>query len=247
MVYNQNSGSVNLILAQTKRGCRADRQQAVPPGAELRDGPQALDGDDPAGCRHAQELCRWCQTNPAYDAAKDQAIRVRPRQGQERCCSQSGISRSRSSRQSYSAASPDYPNVLQIWQAGPGQDRRDADAQTHRAGGLHRPVVQLEVPGSLIGGNSLFGQLHPAFFWGNAYYSPNANWASFKSDEYSQIADGLLKETDPAKQKQVYGQWMDYILDQSWALPWSNTVPRAATTAKVQGTDVQHDRVPHGQ
>ena len=66
---------------------------------------------------------------------------------------------------------------------------------------------------------SLFGQLHPAFFWGNAYYSPNANWASFKSDEYSQLADGLLKETDPAKQKQVYAQWVDYILDQSWALP----------------------------
>jgi ABC-type transport system substrate-binding protein len=81
---------------------------------------------------------------------------------------------------------------------------------------------------------SLFGQLHPAFFWGNAYYSPNANWAGFKTDEYSQLADGLLKETDPVKQKQVYSQWTDYILDQSWALPWSNTVPRAAMTARVQ-------------
>jgi ABC-type transport system substrate-binding protein len=87
----------------------------------------------------------------------------------------------------------------------------------------------------LAGGNSLFGQLHPAFFWGNAYYSPDRNWGNFKSDQYSQIADGLLKETDPAKQKQVYAQWINFITDESWVFPWSNTVPRAAATAKVQG------------
>ena len=33
----------------------------------------------------------------------------------------------------------------------------------------------------------------------------------------------------------MYGQWVDYILDQSWAMPFSNTVPRTATTARVQG------------
>jgi len=87
----------------------------------------------------------------------------------------------------------------------------------------------------LAANGSLFGQMHPAFFWGNAYYSPAANWASFKSDEYTSIANGLLTETDPAKQKQVYAGWVDYILDQSWAMPYSNTVPRTAATARVQG------------
>jgi ABC-type transport system substrate-binding protein len=77
--------------------------------------------------------------------------------------------------------------------------------------------------------------MHPAFFWGNAYYSPAANWASFKSDEYSQIAGGLLTDTDPTKQKQDFSKWVDYILDQSWAMPYSNTVPRTATSARVQG------------
>ena len=51
----------------------------------------------------------------------------------------------------------------------------------------------------------------------------------------AKLADGLLKETDPAKQKQVYGQWISFIQDQTWVLPWSNTVPRAASTARVQG------------
>ncbi len=88
---------------------------------------------------------------------------------------------------------------------------------------------------SLLAGGSLFGQLHPAFFWGNAYYSPDRNWANFKSDQYSQLADGLLKETDPAKQKQFYAQWINFITDQTWIFPWSNTVPRASTTADVQG------------
>ena len=41
--------------------------------------------------------------------------------------------------------------------------------------------------------------------------------------------------SDPAKQKQVFGQWISFITDETWVFPWSNTVPRAATTAKVQG------------
>ena len=87
---------------------------------------------------------------------------------------------------------------------------------------------------ALVGGTSLSGSSTRRFS-GATRTTARMNWANFKSDEYSAIADGLLKETDPAKQKQVYGQWAGYIQDQSWVFPWSNTVPRAATTAKVQG------------
>jgi ABC-type transport system substrate-binding protein len=134
----------------------------------------------------------------------------------------------------YSSAVTDYQNVLQIWQ----QDLAKIGVTlTLKA---TEPVAYIDQLfnskfSALIGGNSLFGQLHPAFFWGNAYYSPDKNWANFKSDEYAKIADGLLKETDPTKQKQVYAQWISFIQDQAWVFPWSNAVPRAATTAKVQG------------
>jgi peptide/nickel transport system substrate-binding protein len=134
----------------------------------------------------------------------------------------------------YSSVSADYQTVLQIYQADLAKIGITATLKGTEQVAFIDQLFNSKFPG-IAANASLFGQLHPAFFWGNAYYSPNANWASFKSDEYSKLADGLLKETDSAKQKQVYAQWTDYILDQSWAMPFSNTVPRTATTARVQG------------
>jgi hypothetical protein len=53
--------------------------------------------------------------------------------------------------------------------------------------------------------------------------------------EYARLADGLLKETDPVKQKQNYAQWINFITDATWVFPWSNAVPRAATSSRLQG------------
>ena len=76
---------------------------------------------------------------------------------------------------------------------------------------------------------------------------PNANWAGFKSDEYSQLADGLLKETDPAKQKQVYAQWIGL---HPGPVVGDAVVEHGAAhrdDGQGAGPGVQHDRVPHAQ
>jgi len=231
VVYNQNSGSVNLLLAQTK-------DASAPTGNKLFR--QALN--------YAMDRKRFSDTvllgvgtpkalpvtptNPAYDAAKDQAYAFDLDRAKS-LIQQSGVS-SPTIEVVYSTSAPDYASVVQIYQADLAKI-----GVTLTLNGASQVVFIDQLFNSKFAGlaanGSLFGQLHPAFFWGNAYYSPNANWASFKSNEYSQLADGLLKETDPTKQKQVYAQWVDYILDQSWALPYSNTVPRTATTARVQG------------
>ena len=231
VVYNQNSGSVNVILAQTREGAGPTTNKLFR---------QALNA--------SMDRQRWTETvlpsvgspkslpvvqsNPAYDAARDQANTFDLDKAKS-LLSQSGVSGAQLDAV-FSAAQPDYQSVLQIWQ----QDLAKIGVTlTLKA---TEPVAYVDQLfnskfGAVIGGNSLFGQLHPAFFWGNAYYSPDRNWANFKADEYSAIADGLLKETDTSKQKQVYAQWVNFIQDQSWVFPWSNTVPRAATTAKVQG------------
>jgi peptide/nickel transport system substrate-binding protein len=231
VVYNQNSGSVNLVLTQTKDG-------TAPTGNKLFR--QALN--------YAIDRKRWTDTillgvgspkalpltasNPAYDAAKDQAYAFDLEKARS-LVQQSGVSNP-TVEAIYSTASADSATVLQIYQANLAKIGVTLSLNPSSQVVFIDQLFNSKFPG-LAANASLFGQLHPAFFWGNAYYSPNANWASFKSDEYSQLADGLLKETDPAKQKQVYSRWVDYILDQSWALPYSNTVPRAVTTARVQG------------
>jgi peptide/nickel transport system substrate-binding protein len=231
VVYNQNSGSVNLLLAQTK-------DASAPTGNKLFR--QALN--------YAMDRKRFSDTvllgvgtpkalpvtptNPAYDATKDQAYAFDLDRARS-LIQQSGVSNP-TLEVVYSTSAPDYASVVQIYQADLAKIGVTLTLNPASQVVFIDQLFNSKFAG-LAANGSLFGQLHPAFFWGNAYYSPNANWASFKSDEYSQLADGLLKETDPAKQKQVYAQWLDYILDQSWALPYSNTVPRAATTARVQG------------
>jgi peptide/nickel transport system substrate-binding protein len=230
VVYNQNSGSVNLLLAQSK-------QAAGPTANKLFR--QALN--------YAMDRKRWTDTillgvgtpkslpvvatSPAYDAAKDQAYAFDLDKAKS-LLQQSGITDAKVDIL-YSTAAPDYANAAQICQADLAKIGVTMTLKPTEPVAFIDQLFNSKFPG-LAANASLFGQLHPAFFWGNAYYSPNANWAGFKTDEYSQLADGLLKETDPVKQKQVYSQWTDYILDQSWALPWSNTVPRAAMTARVQ-------------
>jgi peptide/nickel transport system substrate-binding protein len=231
VVYNQNSGSVNLLVAQTKDG-------AAPTGNKLFR--QALN--------YAMDRKRWTDTillgvgtpkvlpltptNPAYDAARDQAYPFDLDKARS-LIQQSGVANP-TVDVLYSTVSADAATIAQIYQADLARI-----GVTLTLNGASQVVFIDQLFNSkytgLAANASLFGQPHPAFFWGNAYYSPNANWASFKSDEYSQLADGLLTETDPTKEKQVYTRWVDYILDQSWALPYSNTVPRTATTARVQG------------
>ena len=243
LVYNQNSGSVNVILTQTRDGAGPTTNKLFRQALNASMDRQRWTESVLPSVGSAKSL-PVVQSNPAYDAAKDQANTFDLDKAKS-LLSQSGVSGAQLEA-IFSAASPDYQNVLQIWQ----QDLAKIGVTLTLKS--TEPVAYVDQLfnakfGSLIGGNSLFGQLHPAFFWGNAYYSPAMNWANFKSDEYATIADGLLKETDPAKQKQVYGQWINFIQDQSWVLPWSNTVPRAAASGQSARTDVQHDRVPHAQ
>jgi peptide/nickel transport system substrate-binding protein len=231
VIYNQNSGSVNVILAQLRDGAGPTTNQQFRQALNASIDRQRWTDAVLPGVGSPKSL-PVTPTNPAYNAAMDQASTFDLDKAKS-LLAQSGVSNPQLEAV-YSAASPDYQNVLQIWQ----QDLAKIGVTlTLKA---TEPVAYVDQLfnskfSSLIGGGSLFGQLHPAFFWGNAYYSPDHNWANFKSDQYSQLADGLLKETDPAKQKQVYAQWINFITDQAWVFPWSNTVPRAISTANVQG------------
>jgi peptide/nickel transport system substrate-binding protein len=231
VIYNQNSGSVNVVLAQLRDGAGPTTNQQFRQALNASIDRQRWTDSVLPGVGTPKNL-PVTSTNPAYDAAKDQASTFDLDKAKS-LLGQSGVSNPQLEAV-YSAALPDFQTVMQIWQ----QDLAKIGVTlTLKA---TEPVAYVDQLfnskfNALIGGNSLFGQLHPAFFWGNAYYSPDHNWANFKSDQYSQLADGLLKETDPARQKQVYAQWIDYITDQSWVFPWSNTVPRTVTTANVQG------------
>jgi peptide/nickel transport system substrate-binding protein len=231
VVYNQNSGSVNVILAQLRDGAGPTTNQQFRQALNASIDRQRWTDTVLPGVGTPKTL-PVTPTNPAYDAATDQA-NLFDLDKAKSLLAQSRVT-SPQLEVVYSSASSDSQQVLQIWQ----QDLAKIGVTVSLKS--TEPVAYVDQLFNskfvnLISGGSLFGQLHPAFFWGNAYYSPAYNWANYKSDQYTQVAAGLQTETDPAKQKQVYAQWIQYITDQSWCFPWSNTVPRTVTTANVQG------------
>jgi hypothetical protein len=46
---------------------------------------------------------------------------------------------------------------------------------------------------------------------------------------------GLVEETDPVRAKQVYADFNDYLLDESWNIVVATNLPRIAATARVHG------------
>ena len=77
------------------------------------------------------------------------------------------------------------------------------------------------------------GQISPTQQAFNPYFSPVVSFSGFKSDTLTQLADALMHEVDPSKQKQVYANWSDYVLDQAWASTIATSPPLAALSPKL--------------
>jgi peptide/nickel transport system substrate-binding protein len=81
-----------------------------------------------------------------------------------------------------------------------------------------------------------YGQLSPgSTFGGTKAWDPNNNNEGFKSDAYSQLVTAAGTETDPARQKQIYAQLNDLILDESFAPIVASSPGVMMTTTKVHG------------
>jgi ABC-type transport system substrate-binding protein len=85
-------------------------------------------------------------------------------------------------------------------------------------------------------GQSLFTQLLPsAITVLSTYYQPTGPQTGFVNDQYTQFVNAMAVETDPARQKTLYGQLNDLLLDQCFLMPIMSAVPSVLTSAKVQG------------
>jgi peptide/nickel transport system substrate-binding protein len=85
-------------------------------------------------------------------------------------------------------------------------------------------------------GQSLFTQLLPSTITVlSTYYQPTGPQTGFVNDLYTQLVNSIAVETDPTKQKQLYGQLNDLLLDQCFLMPIMSVIPSVLTSAKVQG------------
>jgi peptide/nickel transport system substrate-binding protein len=81
-----------------------------------------------------------------------------------------------------------------------------------------------------------YGQLSPGtLFGGTKAWDPFNNNEGFKSDTYAQLVAAAGTEVDPVKQKQIFSQLNDLVLDESFVAVVATSPQIMMTTAKVHG------------
>src|SRR5439155_4026524 len=231
VTFNQYSGGANLVFVQAKDGAGPTTNKLFR---------QALN--------FAIDRKRWTDTilvgygapktlplappNPGYDATRDQTFSFDLDKAKS-LLQQSGVG-SPSLEALWNAVAADNGTVMQIYQQDLAKIGINLTLKPTEPVQFVDQTYNSKFP-NIAAGATLYGNLRPGFFAGNVYYSPFNNWSSFRSDRLRQLTDGLLHETDATKQKQIYVDWMDYIQDEIWAMPWSNTAPRFGHSSKVHG------------
>jgi len=89
-------------------------------------------------------------------------------------------------------------------------------------------------------GTDQIAQLHPStLFQLSPGWRLQNNHSAFTHDTWTSLVNSALQETDPARQKQVYDQLNDFILDQSFSVPITTYPITVLMTSKVKGVGYQ--------
>ncbi|MBV9896454.1 MAG: ABC transporter substrate-binding protein [Chloroflexi bacterium] len=231
VTFHQYSGGANLIFVQAKDGAGPTTnklfRQALSASIDRKRWTDAV-----LLGYGAPKTLPLAPPNPGYDATRDQAISFDLDKAKS-LLQQSGLG-TPPLEVIWNATVADYATVAQIYQQDLAKIGLNLTLKPTEPVAYVDQTYNSKFP-SLACGATLYGNMRPGFFAGNVYYSPYNNWSSFRSDQLLQLTDGLLHETDATKQKQIYADWLNYIQDESWAMPWSNTAPRFAFASKVHG------------
>jgi peptide/nickel transport system substrate-binding protein len=68
-------------------------------------------------------------------------------------------------------------------------------------------------------------------------FNPDMNNEGFKSDTYSQLGSAMSTETDSQRQKQIYSQMNDLLLDEAFCTAIAAAPPRMLLKSAVKGLD----------
>ncbi len=231
VTFHQYSGGANLIFVQAKDGAGPTTnklfRQALNAAIDRKRWSDAV-----LLGYGAPKTLPLAPPNPGYDQARDQALSFDLDKAKS-LLAQSGVG-SPPLEVIWNSTIADYATVMQIYQQDLAKIGLNITLKPTEPVTFVDQTYNSKFP-SIACGATLYGNLRPGFFAGNVYYSPFNNWSSFRTDQLRQLTDGLLHETDATKQKQIYSDWLNYIQDESWAMPWSNTAPRFINSAKVHG------------
>jgi len=175
----------------------------------------------------------WSSTSPAFDDARNASVPFDLDRSQS-LLKEAGVSGLQADLLYIPPSYPVLKPLAEMYQAdlakiGVTLNILSMDTATWLA-----QVNGVQYNGLYVSGDSL-GNYQPATPLGaSPAWSPSKNNSGFKTDEWTNLVNAVSTETDPAKQKQLYMQVNDYMIDQAWSIVFAERAVIWLTRSAVQ-------------
>jgi ABC-type transport system substrate-binding protein len=178
---------------------------------------------------------QWSASSPAYDASKNQVYSFDPDKAKA-LLQQAGVSNLQTNIIVTSANPLNALGFLQIYQAALAQLGVTLNIQTFEPASWAAAVLGHGYD-AMYATPDVQAQMLPISNLNGPTWRPNPNNTNFNEPEWQMLFSQAASEANLDKQKTLYAEINDYILDQSWAMPISTNPQIMVGTAKLHGVE----------
>lgn len=181
------------------------------------------------------ESLPWLASSPAYEAAKQNHFTF-DLDKSKALLDQSGVG-SLTLDFTYAMTDPAYPQMAQIFQADLAKIGVTLNLKPVQIVQL-LDTIQHQTYNGLYTLNDPWASMEPiTLFTSSSSAGYRKNNAGYQNDQYTELVSAVSTEPDPAKRKQMYSELNDFLLDQAFHMPVTQSPGRIVTSARVQGIE----------
>jgi peptide/nickel transport system substrate-binding protein len=159
----------------------------------------------------------WSSTSPAFDDARNSSVPFDLDKAQS-LLKDAGITSLNADLLYIPASYPVLMPLTQMYQGDLSKIGVTLNIQSMDTATWLAQVNGVKYNGEYVSGDGL-GNYQPATPLGaSPAWSPSKNNSSFYTDEWTNMVNSVSTETDPTRQKQLYSQVNDYMIDQAWSI-----------------------------
>jgi peptide/nickel transport system substrate-binding protein len=187
------------------------------------------------------ESLPWLPSSPAYEAAKNNHFAFDLDKSKS-LLSQAGVS-NLALDVVYTAATPEYGQMSEIYQSDLAKTGVTLNLKTLATAQM-LDTIQKQTYNGLYTLNDPWASMEPiTLFTSSSSAQYRKNNAGYTNDRYTQLVQTVAKEPDAAKRKQQYSVLNDFLLDEAFHMPVTQSPGRILAGASVKGIEFrQMDR-----
>jgi peptide/nickel transport system substrate-binding protein len=179
---------------------------------------------------------QWSPSSPAYDAEKNKTYTFNLDKARS-LLQQAGVSNLETEVVTTAAGPLNSLGFLQIYQADLAKIGVKLNITTYDPASWAAAVLGHKY-NALYATGDVVANLLPINNLNGPTWRPNPNNTDWNTPEWKDLFAQVATEADPAKQKTLYAQLNDYILDQSWAMPMATNPQVLVGTTRLKGVSV---------